>query len=132
MLYQLSYPAAEIFRAKDFGGIRIIPARHHFATVRAPMFVITGPQNQKELVVLSDANGSICRRIVRTGSLYVVHFKRIKPCFCERIGAFQFGFTVKYVLTHFGPLRFEVIAALSRWLACDSLLPHDSILLATR
>ena len=48
VLYQLSYPAAEIFCLKDFGGIRIIPARHYFATVRTPMFVITDPCQSKQ------------------------------------------------------------------------------------
>ena len=49
VLYQLSYPAAEIFLAKDFGGIRIIPACHHFATVRTSLIVFTARQNDWRL-----------------------------------------------------------------------------------
>ena len=41
VLYQLSYPAADFFLAKDFGGTRIIPARRHFATDRTQLILVT-------------------------------------------------------------------------------------------
>ncbi len=132
VLYQLSYPAAEIFLAKDFGGIRIIPARHHFATVRTRIVLISVRRNWISLDDLGDANGCICRRITRTEKLCFGQTALEATSICERIAELKSVSTSEHRRIHIESLLFDVIMAQLRQLACNSLFLCYSVGTASR